>query len=126
MYTQHHPPTHPDESSPTPPSTSNAPPPTEEVKGPHGALAVRLAQRDPGRTFVLGERVPYVLLQGSVKQEDAAEDPLTAVKHSLSVNHELMWTNKLRKPLSELMGYVLSPQQLKVWGWVGVGARGVG
>jgi hypothetical protein len=26
----------------------------EEMRGPHAALAARLAQRDPGRSFVLG------------------------------------------------------------------------
>jgi DNA polymerase delta subunit 1 len=35
------------------------------VRGPHAALAVKLTQRDPGRSFVLGERVPYVLLAGA-------------------------------------------------------------
>ena len=37
---------------------------SEDVKGPHAALAVRLQQRDPGRNFVLGERLQYVLLPG--------------------------------------------------------------
>lgn len=37
---------------------------SEEVRGPHATLAVKLVQRDPGRTFVLGERIPYVLLSG--------------------------------------------------------------
>ena len=37
---------------------------SEDVKGPHAALAVRLQQRDPGRSFVLGERLQYVLLPG--------------------------------------------------------------
>jgi DNA polymerase delta subunit 1 len=36
----------------------------EDVKGPHASLAVRMTQRDPDRRFVLGERLPYVLLQG--------------------------------------------------------------
>jgi hypothetical protein len=34
--------------------------------------------RDPGRTFVLGERLSYVLLAGARLQDEAAEDPLTA------------------------------------------------
>lgn len=88
--------------------------PSEDVKGPHGALAVRLVQRDPGRVFVLGQRLRYVLLSGLAKQEDAAEDPLTAATQALSVNHELIWTNKIRRPLSEIMATVLSPAQLQV------------
>jgi DNA polymerase delta subunit 1 len=34
------------------------------VKGPHASLAVRLSQRDPGKKWLLGERLPYVLLTG--------------------------------------------------------------
>ena len=34
------------------------------MRGPHVALAVRLSQRDPGRSFVLGQRLQYVLLPG--------------------------------------------------------------
>jgi hypothetical protein len=37
------------------------------VKGPHASLAVRLSQRDPDKKWLLGERLPYVLLTG-VKQ----------------------------------------------------------
>lgn len=38
----------------------------EKVQGPHAALAVKLAQRDPGRPFLLGERIQYVLLAGAI------------------------------------------------------------
>ncbi|GFH25722.1 DNA polymerase delta catalytic subunit, partial [Haematococcus lacustris] len=34
----------------------------EEVRGPHATLAVKLAQRDPGTTFLLGQRLPFILL----------------------------------------------------------------
>lgn len=95
-------------------ATDDVPPPPEDVKGPHASLAVRLVQRDPGRVFVLGERLRYVLLSGMAKQEDAAEDPLTTATQGLPVNHELIWTNKIRRPLSEIMGTVLSPAQLQV------------
>jgi len=43
------------------------------VKGPHAALAVRLQQRDPGRSFVLGERLQYVLLPGFRTQVHLAQ-----------------------------------------------------
>ncbi len=44
----------------------------EEVRGPHAALAVKLAQRDPGRPFLLGERIQYVLLSGESETEPGA------------------------------------------------------
>ncbi|KIZ06809.1 hypothetical protein MNEG_1145 [Monoraphidium neglectum] len=68
----------------------------EDVKGPHASLAVRLTQRDPDRSFVLGERLPYVLLAGARKQDDAAEDPLTACLQGLAPDTKLYWTNKLQ------------------------------
>ncbi len=46
---------------------------SEDVKGPHAALAVRLQQRDPGRSFVLGERLQYVLLPGFRTQVHRAQ-----------------------------------------------------
>ena len=43
-------------------------------------IIVYLQKRDPGRTFVLGERLSYILLPGLRTQDEAAEDPLTAAK----------------------------------------------
>ena len=40
----------------------------EDVRGPHASLAVRLSGRDPGRRFLLGERLRYVLLAGARNQ----------------------------------------------------------
>ena len=51
----------------------------EDVKGPHAALAVRLSQRDPGRSFVLGQRLQYVLLPGARLQ--ASPNPLLMHPH---------------------------------------------
>ena len=73
-----------------------------EVKGPHAALAVRLAARDPGRVRVLGERVPYVLLNGFKSQDDAAEDPVTAMNNKAAPNVSLYWQNKVLPPLQEV------------------------
>ncbi|KAK9916419.1 hypothetical protein WJX75_002409 [Coccomyxa subellipsoidea] len=85
----------------------------EEVRGPHASLAVRLQQRDPGRTFVLGERLSYVLLPGARTQDDAAEDPLAAAKAGCSADYELYWQNKLRKPLAEILATCLSMSQIQ-------------
>ena len=77
-------------------------------------LALGLVQqRDPGRTFVLGERVSYVLLPGAGTQDERAEDPLTAAKAGAPADYELYWTNKLRRPLSEILTTCLAPAQLQ-------------
>jgi DNA polymerase delta subunit 1 len=87
--------------------------PEAKVRGPHAALAVRLAQRDPGRRFVLGERLGYVLLAGHKRQEDAAEDPLTAARAGLPLDRELVWRNKLKRPLEELFAPALPQARLR-------------
>lgn len=71
-----------------------------------------MQQRDPGRSFVLGERLQYVLLPGLRTQDEAAEDPLTAVLAGQQADFELYWKNKLLRPLSEMFAVCLSPAQL--------------
>ena len=68
----------------------------DEVRGPHASLAVRLARRDAGREFVLGERLPYVLLAGARRQDDAAEDPLAACLGARAPDAGLYYRNKLQ------------------------------
>ncbi|KAK9805765.1 hypothetical protein WJX73_007272 [Symbiochloris irregularis] len=84
-----------------------------EVRGPHAALAVRLQKRDPGRTFVLGERLLYVLLAGERLQDDAAEDPLTAALQGAPANAALYWKQKMMVPLSEVFAVCLSSPALQ-------------
>ncbi len=70
-------------------------------------------QRDAGRAFVLGERIPYVLLPGPATQDEAAEDPLAAAKAGLQGDLELYWKNKLLRPLSELLKPCLPAAQVQ-------------
>lgn len=73
-----------------------------------------MQKRDPGRNFVLGERLSYILLPGLRTQDEAAEDPLTAAKAGCAADYELYWQNKLRKPLTEILTTCLSPAALQV------------
>ncbi|KAL0056285.1 hypothetical protein WJX82_009537 [Trebouxia sp. C0006] len=84
----------------------------DDVRGPHASLAVKLQQRDPGRSFVLGERLQYILLPGLRTQDEAAEDPLTAVLAGQQADFDLYWKNKLLRPLSEMFAVCLNPSQL--------------
>lgn len=85
----------------------------EDVRGPHATLAVKLSQRDPDRKFLLGERLPYVLLTGARLQDDAAEDPLFASQLGLTPNYELYLRNKLMPPLTEVLSVCVSPATLQ-------------
>ena len=73
-----------------------------------------LQKRDPGRSFVLGERLLYVLLAGARLQDEAAEDPLAAALHNAMPDCELYWRNKLLRPLSEIFTVCLPPPALQV------------
>lgn len=92
-------------------AAGTAGPSDEDAKGPHNTLAVRLKERDPGRTFVLGERLQYVLLAGHKKQDDAAEDPYTAAKAGLPPAYDLYWRNKMLNPLREIFEAALPAGQ---------------
>lgn len=73
-----------------------------------------MQQRDSGRSFVLGERVQYILLSGHRTQDEAAEDPLTAGLENLTPDYELYWRNKLLKPLQEIFATCLSISEQQV------------
>lgn len=73
-----------------------------------------MQQRDKGRSFVLGERLQYVLLPGERLQDEAAEDPLTAAMEQRAANWELYWRAKLQRPLQEVFATCLSTTALQV------------
>ncbi|CAI5468264.1 unnamed protein product [Closterium sp. Yama58-4] len=85
----------------------------EEGRGPHVALAARLKARDPDRRFLIGERIPYVLLDsGSRLQDDMAEEPLRALLSQLPPNAAVYARNKLQKPLFSIFQHLLSPEDM--------------
>lgn len=71
--------------------------------GPHVSLAARQRMRDRGRRHVLGERLGYVLLAGYARQDEAAEDALTALRRGQKADTLLYWERKLKSHLVELL-----------------------
>jgi len=69
-------------ASPAVPSLVTLAGDAEDVRGPHASLAVRLAQRDPDRAFVLGERLNYVLLLGALRFVGAGAGELGGLRAS--------------------------------------------
>ena len=51
---------------------------------------------------VFGERVSYVLTAGAARQDDAAEEPLVALRERRPLDVQLYWEAKLSKPLREV------------------------
>lgn len=82
---------------------------------PHVALAGKISNRDPDRAFLLGERVPFVLLQDArgATQASQAEDPLTALLLNLQPDVAKYWTNKMKVPLTAIFERVLGKSELR-------------
>lgn len=75
----------------------------------HVALAEKMRKRDAGTAPNLGDRVPYVIVQGK-KGEPAysrAEDPLFVLEHNLPLDNNYYLENMLRKPLERIFEPVM-------------------
>jgi len=83
-----------------------------DITGPHATLAVKMQRRDRGKTFLLGERVPFILLNGHTTQDDAAEDPLVVLQNHGLPNYALYWNNKVRSFLHEIFQHLLNAEDL--------------
>ena len=72
---------------------------------PHVALASRLCAADPGREFLLGQRIPYVFVQrdGTKLQADKAEDPVAVLKGCMMPDYQLYFKNKMQEPLRKIL-----------------------
>jgi DNA polymerase delta subunit 1 len=84
-----------------------------------------MIQRDPLTAPRVGDRVPYVMIQGDKKARgfEKSEDPIYAMNHDLPIdtNHYL---DRLKKAVERVMECVLSPEQLNQL-WTGEHTRKV-
>ncbi|CAM9752791.1 unnamed protein product, partial [Discosporangium mesarthrocarpum] len=80
----------------------------------HVSLAQRLQRRDPHRTFLLGERLPLIFVEGGEGdlQSEKAEDPIVALKEGNAPDYSLYWEKKLSPPLGRIFRHVLSESKL--------------
>lgn len=80
-----------------------------ENKQAHVVLAEKLRKRDAGTAPSLGDRVPYVIVQGA-KNEPAysrAEDPLYVLENNIPIDNNYYLENMLRKPLERIFEPVM-------------------
>ena len=70
----------------------------------HVELARKLAKRDPATAPVVGDRVPYVMVQKGprAKGYEKAEDPLYVLQNNLPIDTQYYLTNQLTKPLTRI------------------------
>lgn len=80
----------------------------------HIELAKRMKKRDPGSAPVLGDRIPYVIINSSsTKNYEKSEDPLYALEHSLPIDVKYYLENQLTKPLLRIFDPILGEKRAK-------------
>ncbi|PFH33207.1 DNA polymerase [Besnoitia besnoiti] len=85
-----------------------------DTRLPHVELAKKLRKRDPGTAPSVGDRVSYVVIQGSKGQAqyERAEDPLYVLEHSLPIDTQ-HYLEGIKKPLCRIFEGVMSnPESL--------------
>jgi DNA polymerase delta subunit 1 len=79
------------------------------AKQPHVELAEKMRRRDPGSAPAVGDRVPYVIVQGpkDARTYEKAEDPLFVLEHQLPIDAQYYLHQQLEKPLLRIFRPVL-------------------
>ncbi|KAJ1929613.1 DNA-directed DNA polymerase delta [Tieghemiomyces parasiticus] len=78
-------------------------------KQAHVELAERMRKRDAGSAPQLGDRVPYVIIQGARKAAayEKSEDPMYVLEHNLPIDTRYYLDQQLSKPLERLFEPIL-------------------
>jgi len=89
----------------------------EEYKGKqaHVELAERMRKRNPGTAPGLGDRIPYVIVQGSkgAPVYEKSEDPLWVLENNIPLDYQHYLEHMLEQPLKRLFKPLMSdPSQL--------------
>ena len=81
-------------------------------KQPHVELTKRIKARDPNNAPKLGNRVPYVIIDGKGKLFDKSEDPLYVLDHNLPIDVTYYIERQLSKPIGRVFGPICDPSEL--------------
>lgn len=78
-------------------------------KQAHVELARRMAQRDPSSAPVVGDRVPYVIVQKGkgARAFEKSEDPLYVLENDLPLDTQYYLENQLKKPLERIFSPII-------------------
>lgn len=79
-----------------------------KAKQPHVELAKKMMKRDPSSAPRLGDRVPFVIIQGArdAKLFDKAEDPIYVLEHDIPVDTNY-YIKMLQKPLNDIFSPIM-------------------
>jgi len=84
-------------------------------KQAHVELAARMKKRDAGSAPAIGDRVPYVIIQGTKAQKayEKSEDPIYVLEHSIPIDTKYYLENQLSKPLLSIFEPILGESKAK-------------
>lgn len=84
-------------------------------KQAHVELAARMKKRDAGSAPAIGDRVPYVIIQGTKDQKayEKSEDPIYVLEHSVPIDTKYYLENQLSKPLLSIFEPILGESKAK-------------
>ncbi|KAN0000981.1 hypothetical protein ACTFIZ_001434 [Dictyostelium cf. discoideum] len=80
----------------------------------HNELAIKMRARNPATAPNLGDRVPYVVIQGSKGAPiyEKAEDPLYALEHNILLDCQYYLDKQLKAPLIRIFKPIMSNPDL--------------
>lgn len=84
-------------------------------KQAHDELRKKMIKRDAGSAPSMGDRVPYVIINGSkdIKSSDRSEDPIYALENNIPISHQYYIENQMRGPIERLFDAILPPKKIQ-------------
>ena len=84
-------------------------------KQAHVELAARMKKRDAGSAPAMGDRVPYVIIQGpkGAKAYEKSEDPIYVLDNNIPLDTKYYLENQLQKPLLSIFEPILGEHKAK-------------
>jgi len=84
-----------------------------KIKQAHVELAARMKKRDAGSAPQMGDRVPYVIIQGpkGAQTYTKAEDPIYVLDNNVPIDCQWYLSNQLTKPLTRIFEPVVNDVQ---------------
>jgi DNA polymerase delta subunit 1 len=84
-----------------------------KTQAPHTMLAKKLPERDQGSAPRVGDRIPYIIVEGnkSSKIYERGEDPMFALQNRLQIDSHYYLENQLKKPIMRIFKNIIGEEE---------------
>lgn len=83
-----------------------------KVKMAHVEVRDKIRARAPGSEPQQGDRVPFVIIKGSGKMYEKAEDPAWVREKDIPIDYDYYFSNQFKKPVQDLLEPLVSADQI--------------